>query len=184
MSDGRSSMAEDAAPMTERQLREMCRGLLAELAVRGQPEPHELCRRLAQHRGRAIVLEAQRVPGVDGCGFGALLPLPDKDIIVYPADVSPPWQAHIIFHEVIHLVLNHAGDGHLLCGSDSELAAEARQAGSGAYYQRSEEWEAETGASILAEIAGRPTVPVQSERRDLSAAEKAYARAIGGRFRA
>lgn len=176
-------MTADDGALSERRLRELCRDLLAELGFHGPPEPHELCRRLAAHRGRDIVLEAQRVPEAEGCGFGALLPLPGKDVIVYPADVSRPWQGHIIYHEVIHLVRSHAADGQLLCGADADLAAEAQEAGSGRYFHRWKEWEAETGATILTEIADRGAALLYSDRPDLSPAEQAYARAVGGRFR-
>lgn len=168
--------------LSEAQLRVLCRKLLTELGFDSIFEPYELCRRLASHRGRRIVLEASQIRGVEGAGFGALLPLPDKDIIVFPVDVSPPWQGHIIYHEVVHLIRGHGHGGQLLCGSDADQAAEAEKAGSGQYYRRAEEWEAETGAVILAELAGRPGILIESENPRLSSAEQAYARAVGGRF--
>lgn len=168
--------------MTEPELREFCRRMLDRLAITPPIDPEQLCRRLSDERGRPIVLEARTLPGAEGFGFGSLLPMRTKDVLVYPTDVSRPWQAWIIFHEVIHIVRGHIDDdaAPLLCGSAAEQALEATDPGTAAYYVRWQEWEAETGATILAGLSSRPSRAVRADRDDLTDVERAYARAIGG----
>lgn len=156
--------------------------MLDRLAITPPFEPELLCRRLSDERHRPIVLDARTLPGAEGFGFGSLLPMRNKDVVVYPADVSRPWQSWIIFHEVIHIVRGHLdGDTEpLLCGSAAEQSLEATAPGAAAYYDRWQEWEAETGATILAGLSSRPGRAVRADRDDLSDIERAYARAIGG----
>lgn len=168
--------------MIEDELRQLCLSLLGQLAITTPIDPVELCRRLGEWRARPIVLEPRRLPGAETFGFGSLLPMRSKDVIVYPADVSPPWQAWIIFHEVVHLVRGHVGgDGDrrpLLCGTAAERDVD--EPGSTAYYGSQEEWEAETGAAILAGLSSNPGRVLRPDRDDLTDAERAYTRAIGG----
>ncbi|MGH3897599.1 MAG: hypothetical protein ACRDTA_04975 [Pseudonocardiaceae bacterium] len=107
--------------------------------------------------------------------------MPRKDLIIYQCRTTRSHQWHIIFHEVLHLLRDHVltgGDGKpLLCG---ELFADTSAAGrQQTLYDRWQEWEAETGATILSEWVG---VPADSPSlRHGTRAERAIARALGGR---
>ncbi|GAB3239882.1 ImmA/IrrE family metallo-endopeptidase [Kineosporia babensis] len=122
--------------MRERQLRRRCRALLRELDVPAPFGPRELCRRLAQHRGRPIRLVpfAIEQPGPFGIWFAT----DAADVIVYQSQTTPAHQEHIILHEVGHIIAGHDGEPRLRTAYDSRP-----------------EWEAELIATILHEWAGR-----------------------------
>ncbi|MEU5044954.1 hypothetical protein [Streptomyces griseorubiginosus] len=62
----------------------------------------ELCGLLSEERGTAITLLEWELPA-DG-PFGVLLARPDEDVIVYQAKTTKAHQAHIVLHEVGHIV--------------------------------------------------------------------------------
>ncbi|MFI8346894.1 hypothetical protein [Streptomyces sp. NPDC085596] len=62
----------------------------------------ELCELLAEHRGIPITLQKWELPA-DG-PFGVLLSRRHGDVIVYQANTTEAHQAHIILHEVGHIV--------------------------------------------------------------------------------
>lgn len=161
--------------MNERGLRRLCRRLLRELDLQPPLRADELCERLGRHRGRPIVVVPTDLPGVGG--FGALVPMPAKDLIVYPQQLAPAHQATIIFHEIVHLVRGHAaslpGDRLLVCGAQPEAGPEPATV-----YDRWQEWEAETGATILSRWA-EPLRPAAPARPDASPAERTIARVLG-----
>jgi hypothetical protein len=65
-------------------------------------DPAILCERLGEFRGTPIRLMAWELP-VDG-PFGMLISRPHEDAIVYQSHTTRAHQAHIILHEVGHIV--------------------------------------------------------------------------------
>jgi Zn-dependent peptidase ImmA (M78 family) len=94
--------------MSERALRRQCRSLLRELDIRPPLDVRELCRRLAERRGRPIRLVAYpiKVPGP----FGLWFMTPTTDVIFYQQETAPPHQDHIILHEIGHIIADHPSD--------------------------------------------------------------------------
>lgn len=164
--------------MDELELRQLCRNVLWDLDVRPPLDAEVLCERLGEVRRRPITLIPRVLP-VSGA-FGCLVPMPRKDLIIYQRQTTRPHQWHIIFHEVLHLLRGHVsadGDGQpLLCG---ELFADTSAAGrQQTLYDRWQEWEAETGATILSEWVGVSADPASLHAG--TRAERAIARAFGG----
>lgn len=163
--------------MNERQLRRRCRDLLRRLELRRPVDPFALCDRYSLARGRPVIVETRRLPFPGG--FGALFPMRSKDIILCPDNISAEYQAQIIYHEVMHLDLDHLstsreGQQPLMCG---QLMADSSKPSARSLYADEREWEAETAATILSEWSGRPGLAADASSRT----ENAVLRAIGGR---
>jgi hypothetical protein len=147
--------------------------LLDAVASLDVPDPfdiNELVRRVAQRRGRPITLRALRI-GPDGPS-GLWIALRDADLICHEADTNAVHQAHIVLHEL----------GHMLCGHDSagaspesvlrfllptlDPAAVSRVLHRGSYHD-DEEREAERFATLVRQRAGQlpllATTPVPAE---------------------
>jgi hypothetical protein len=169
--------------VTERKVRRQCRELLRTLSLARPVEPFELARRLGAHRDRPLVLVARTIPGHGAAG--ALVCLPHRDIVVYPNGMAHEYQAQIIYHEVMHLYLGHldqsAGRRPPLC--DQHHDAQGLGDGQQSLYGRRDEWEAETGATILSEWSAipSPTRSVIADTTRFGATETALTRALGGR---
>ncbi len=124
-------------------LRRRLAALLGDLGLEPPLTPERFCGRLADHRGRPIELVAWALPPEAVSGF--LLVYEHKDVIVHQSRTSGLHQRHIVFHEVAHLVLDHAGCGRApVPPGDGPPAA-----GPATLYDDIEEWEAETAATIL-----------------------------------
>ena len=130
--------------MQERRVRRRCRALLRELEVPAPFGPRELCRRLAEHRGRPIRLVPYPIelPGP----FGLWIRTAGADLIVYQSQTPPAHQEHIILHEVGHIIAGHEGEP----AEAGELPRRRRSA-----YDCDQEREAELIATILHEWSGR-----------------------------
>ncbi|MFL6124368.1 hypothetical protein [Actinophytocola sp.] len=135
--------------------------LLDAVASLDVPDPFdidELVRRVAVRRGRPITLRALRIG--PGGPSGLWLAVRDADLICYEAGTNAVHQAHIVLHEL----------GHVLCGHDSagtspdsvlrfllptlDPAAVSRVLRRGAYHDE-EEREAERFATLVRQRAGR-----------------------------
>ena len=163
--------------ITERELRDVCRRLLRELEVPAPVDPTTLCARLGQARGRGIELVGRALP--PGAAWGVLVIYPHKDQILYQTETTVPHQHHIIFHELIYLLR-----GHLTTqgASPTTVCGALQSAGNGvrgtSLYARWQEWEAETGATILSESAfARSSPPGYAPRTN---AERRLDAALGG----
>jgi hypothetical protein len=177
----RRTLQSDTRPLGEDldefELRQMCREVLRDLGIRPPLEAEVLCERLGAARGRPITLIPCALP-VSGA-FGCLVPMPRTDLIIYQRQTTRRHQWYIIFHEVLHLLRGHmstGGDGQsLLC---SELFANTNVAcRRQTLYDRWQEWEAETGATILSEWV---TVPAGAASLHAdTTAERAIIRAFG-----
>jgi hypothetical protein len=125
------------------------------------PDPFditELVRRVAHRRGRPITLRAMRI-GPNGPS-GMWIALRDADVICHEAETNAVHQAHIVLHEL----------GHMLCGHDSagafpdsvlrfllptlDPATVSRVLNRGSYHD-DEEREAERFATLVRQRAGR-----------------------------
>lgn len=127
----------------EAALRRRLRTLLDDLGLEPPLTTDRLCDRLADRRGRPIELVAWALPPEAVSGF--LLVYEHKDVIVHQSRTSGLHQRHIVFHEVAHLVLDHAGCGQTPVPADDSPPG----AGPATLYDDLEEWEAETAATIL-----------------------------------
>jgi hypothetical protein len=141
--------------MSERALRKRCRKLLRELDVRPPLDVPELCRRLAQRRGRPIRLVAYpiRVPGP----FGLWFMTDTADVVFYQQETTRPHQDHIILHEIGHIIADHPSDESDETAWDA-LAPQAPPEGSTralrrTCYDSAYEREAELVATIILEWA-------------------------------
>jgi hypothetical protein len=134
------------------------RDVIASLDVPDPFDIEELVRRVGRSRGRPITLRALRI-GPNGPS-GMWLALRDADLICYEAETNVVHQAHIVLHEL----------GHLLCGHDSagaspesvlrfllpslDPAAVSRVLHRGSYHD-DEERAAERFATLVRQRAGR-----------------------------
>jgi hypothetical protein len=163
-------------PLTATELRELCLRMLSELDIVPPLTASVLCERLGKSRGRPIKLVAAEV--FTTASVGHLICKRRRDLIVYQQAAPPAQQAHVIYHEVLHLIRDHLdGQESLSCGG-----AEDDSAGLYAAWQ---EWEAETGATILSEFARQPPHP-RWVQRSAAAHENGLAATFGlttGRWR-
>jgi hypothetical protein len=85
-------------------LRQRCERKLLTLELPVPFNARRLCDRLAQDRGRPIVLK----PFSGGEGpFGLWVAGPSIDAIFFERDTSPLHQEHIILHEACHIICDH-----------------------------------------------------------------------------
>lgn len=165
----------------ERQLRRTLRRELAALEIEEPASMTEVCRRLSGRRAKPIRLVAfpLEVPGP----FGVWVATDTADYIFYQAETTSEHQAHIIAHELGHLLANHHSHGaedevwqelfpdvpadqvrRALGTMSREQVRSALRRGA---YDTAEEREAETVATVLlgsASVAESLIRPVSSER--------------------
>jgi hypothetical protein len=168
--DSGSSMT---APMSEAQLRTLCHDLVHELGILPPFDPHELCRRLGERRGRDLKVRATDLGATTGVGH--LVPKRRVDYILVEHTAPASQQALVIYHEVIHLVRDHLDAGEsLTCGLTAD---DDGQAGHGAYADW-REWEAEIGARTLSAMSRERPRP-NLLRAAAGPAEQSIAAAFG-----
>lgn len=91
--------------MSERALRRRCRRLLNELGIQPPLDVVDLCGRFGDVRGRPIRLVAHPIP-VPG-PFGVWISTAEADYILYQQQTTKPHQAHIVLHELGHILAGH-----------------------------------------------------------------------------
>jgi hypothetical protein len=94
--------------MREREIRRRCKRELRALRIRPPLDVPLLCERLGERRGRPIRLMPYPIP-VPG-PFGLWLATEAADYILYQQETSKSHQAHIILHEVGHILADHQSD--------------------------------------------------------------------------
>lgn len=125
------------------------------------PDPfdiNELVRRVAERRGRPITLRAMRIGPAGPSGMW--IALRDADLICHEAETNVVHQAHIVLHELGHMVCGHdsAGDSpdsllrFLLPTLDPAAVSRVLHRGS---YHDDEEREAERFATLVRQRAGQ-----------------------------
>jgi hypothetical protein len=135
--------------------------LLDTVASLDVPHPFdidELVRRVAERRGRPITLHALCM-GPDGPS-GLWLALGDADLICHEARTNAVHQAHIVLHELGHMLCGHGSAGaspdsvlrFLLPTLDPVAVSRVLRRGS---YHDEEEREAERFATLVRQRAGQ-----------------------------
>ncbi|WP_280384280.1 hypothetical protein [Nocardia wallacei] len=148
---------EQSQSLSVEQLREWCERLVRDLAVPMPLDPYVLCDRLSRQRGRAIKIRAVDLGATTTIGH--LVSKRRADLILCDEAAPAPQRTLIICHEVIHLLRHHIGSGEsLVCGVDA-LGGDSTLTEPAGMYSDQREWEAETGARILAEMTLRRRRP-------------------------
>lgn len=137
-----------AEPLTEEQLRTMCRELVAGLGLTPPLDPRELCRSWSSRRGRRVTVTGAELRATNSVGH--LVVLEDRDRIFFEQSAPSHHQAHVIYHEVVHLLRGHLdGAAQLTCGVEFGEG----EPGAVGLYARWQEWEAEVGATFLSALS-------------------------------
>ena len=141
--------------LRRRQLHRRCRTRLRDLPLPTPFDVRTLCDRIAEQRGRPILLLP--VAGLtDVCGLW--IATGTNDLICYERDTTRPHQDHIILHELSHVLCDHypvtlSGEldtrGLLPHLDPAMVRAVLGRAG----YSTHEEREAETLASLIRQHA-------------------------------
>ncbi|CAM3520597.1 hypothetical protein KIPE111705_12335 [Kibdelosporangium persicum] len=142
-----------------KRLRRRCEAIAGQLPLMHPFDVHELCRRVAEQRGRPIHL--MPVTGLSEA-HGVWLSTDTADLIFYEDGTALPHQEHIILHELSHLLCGHYRAGipeaehirSLLPHLDFKVIRTMLARTS---YQAAEEQEAELLASIIRHQAERLT---------------------------
>lgn len=131
--------------------------LLDTLGLRRPVDAHELCRRLGSHLGRPVHVRGRALPTAHATGAVFRIGEPSEAyVIAYQAATAAGHQAHVIFHEVMHIIRGHldraAADGPLIsCRGIGEPDSPKPAESPGDAGELAMEWEAEAGATILTE---------------------------------
>lgn len=159
-------------------MRSFCLDLLSSLGVAPPLTPEQLCRRLAEHRGRPIILQGADLGATTSIGH--LVAQQKQDRILFERSAPRAQQEMVIYHEVIHLVRNHLDDeAALTCGALLSDSEESDRKVVSLYSDRYE-WEAEVGATVLYELSRRRLRPDQFVSRSTNwSAEQGVAGAFG-----
>lgn len=99
--------------MADRQLRQKCEGILAQLNIPETIDVHGLCDLVADRQAKPIHLLEESLPTDSPCGLAVRTDT--FDAIFYEANTSRLHQEHIIGHEL----------GHLLCGHQTAPVIDA-----------------------------------------------------------
>ncbi|UOX88389.1 hypothetical protein MUY14_43045 [Amycolatopsis sp. FBCC-B4732] len=83
--------------------------LLRDLDVDTPLDVRDLCRKLADHRGRPIELVPYPLPAPGA--FGLWIAFAGADRILYQQHTTTAHQDHIILHEVGHMISGHSTEG-------------------------------------------------------------------------
>jgi hypothetical protein len=132
-----------------------CQAVLDSLDIPDPFDLHAFAARVAAIRGRPIVLAPFRAEdGMSGAFVGARC----ADYIYYDGQATPLYQAHIVLHELAHMLLGH--DSGLVLAALLRMPvpgpdpAGDSPSGHGSY-TTAEERDAETLASMILERASR-----------------------------
>jgi hypothetical protein len=109
--DGRTDQVPDDAAATVAR----CEALIGEIAL---PDPFDmrvLCDRLGSVWGSTVCLYPTRTAPSGPCGMWVSLQIGGRlyDVFAYERDATPWHQAQMIFHEIGHRMLGHAGETEL-----------------------------------------------------------------------
>lgn len=118
---------------------------IQEMGIRIPLDTHELIIRAGEHLQIPIYVRAKEFATAQASGVAFRLSNPDRYLIGYQAAAMPGHQAHIIHHELVHILRGHleASIGNVICrgqlGTEGSTNPKSQQM----------EWEAEAGATIL-----------------------------------
>lgn len=143
-----------------RRARSLVRALDADVGIPRPLDVPELLAGLARHRGRPIDLFASSNTAGGPCGMW--LRQADRDVIVHAADTSPLHQAHIVLHEIGHMIADHRG----ACCLPLELARRILP---------------DTSATLVGHLFARSTYATDEEREAELIASLIGSAALGAR---
>jgi hypothetical protein len=86
-------------------VRRRCAKMARDLPLPQPFDVRELCRRVAEQRGRPITL--MPMYGGDSGVLGLWVAAESADMIFYEENTTPPHQQHIVLHELSHLLCDH-----------------------------------------------------------------------------
>ncbi|MER5932158.1 hypothetical protein [Streptomyces sp. NPDC002054] len=141
-------------PFRHLKLRRRCQTILGHLDLTEPFSVDALCARMAEQRGRPILLHPLPREAAESGICGLWVGTDSADFVFYEAQTSPLHREHIVLHELGHILFGHnalAGED----GEDGEDAADAvpRILGRTNYTTRQEQ-EAEMLASMIRARAG------------------------------
>jgi hypothetical protein len=144
--------------VASRYVRAGCSRVIREIGIPVPFDLDEFCRRLERNRRRPIRLVA--VPAMPEHVSGLWIGTRDGDYVCHPQSVTPLYRAHIVLHEVAHMLLGHGSDGEgRRCTTDllvPKLSSRLVRLVLGRTgYNTAEEHDAEVMASLLLERATR-----------------------------
>jgi hypothetical protein len=94
----------DIINLSFRRLRRRCEAIASSLPLPVPFDVRELCRLVAEERGKPILL----VPTAGAAKvMGLWVATTSADMILYEESTTPPHQEHIILHELSHLLCQH-----------------------------------------------------------------------------
>ncbi|RJK95908.1 hypothetical protein D5H78_09920 [Vallicoccus soli] len=134
-------------------MRRRCERLLDALELPADADLEQLVQRLAEVRGRRLVLQAR--PMLDGpCGIWVAMP--EADYVFYEEQTNALHREHIVLHELGHVAADHAPPGRIpvdvaLALMPSLDPALVRRMLGRTSYSSEEEREAELFASVFRE---------------------------------
>lgn len=143
--------------MVDRRLRRACEARTRDLALKAPLGIEELCAHLEKLRGRQIRLSQIDIPD-NAAPCGLWVATPGVDYVFYGATPSAVHRAHIIRHELAHIICGHEG---ALAGDDLATLlpnlspTTIQRVLSRSAYTAVEEQEAELLASLMAQRAAR-----------------------------
>jgi hypothetical protein len=101
---------EDGASMRVGPMRRRCRRLMRELGLPATTDLRGMCEIVARRVGRPVHLAPM---SLDGVVSGMTATTDDGYWVVYELKTSPWHQAHIVLHELSHLLLGHDQDAQV-----------------------------------------------------------------------
>jgi hypothetical protein len=142
------------------------------------PEPwgiDKLCERLAEQRGRELVVYPTDLPALP---FGLWYDDGKRDYVIYRTGIRGYHRDHIILHEICHMLARHNTVGWSLDraeDSDADVISRLVENAMRNRFNSTQEETAEMFASKVLKLAG------QSEAAELSGFERRAAAAFGAR---
>ncbi len=134
----------------ERRLRRRCKRELRSLDLQSPLQVDRLCRLLGERRQRPIRLVPHPLP-VPG-PFGAWLATETVDYILYQQATTKSHQAHIILHEIGHMIADHHNDVVSDSPDEEQPSTHATDSIARALHRTSYDDEQEREAELIATI--------------------------------
>ncbi|MFJ5938595.1 regulator component [Streptomyces sp. NPDC093071] len=136
----------------ERRLRNWCEEQIDLLRLPHRFSTRELCKAIADRRGKPIILKPLNTLGAVDAPCGIRLETPSADLLFYEEGTSVHHQRHILTHELCHVYCDHPGSLEVdtrtarILGVNPTLVM--RMSGR-TRYSTPEERQAETMASVV-----------------------------------
>jgi len=181
---GRSSTERAAispsAPADLRRLRRRCERRLQDLELSSPFRLEEFVARVAEHRGRPIVVQAVKELGDGAVGCWIAIERPPTDLILCTEATTPMHAEHIVLHELSHLLCGHrpqvVGEdvaSRLFPDLSPEVVAGALNRSA---YSSRDEMEAEMMATLIRLRAAQPSSTERPTENDVVRRLEAFAK--------